>query len=182
MNKRNSFKAGLSFGIAMAVLFILQDLLTSDKQTTNQILSSVTAGLIAGLISGVLFGWLIGLFANSKFVKQSTKIETGPDESIVFETPANHFKGIEGVGGKLYLTNKRLVFKSHNLNIQNHQLSILLTDIKNVGRHKTLGLANNGLSIVTAEDKTEKFVVEQAENWIKHLTEKMESPGLRELS
>ena len=181
MNKRNRFKAGLSFGIAMAVLFILQNLLTSEKQTTNQILSSVAAGLIAGLISGVLFGWLIGLFAKSKFVAKTTRIDTGPDENVLFETPANHFKGVEGVGGKLYLTNKRLVFKSHNLNIQNHQLSILLTDIKNVGRHKTLGLVNNGLSIVTAEDKTEKFVVEQAENWIKHLTEKNESSALRDL-
>lgn len=103
---------------------------------------------------------------------QATKIVTGPDENILFETPANHFKGIEGVGGKLYLTNKRLVFKSHKLNIQNHELSIQLTDVKNVDRHKTLGLVNNGLTITTIDDKTEKFVVEQVENWIKYLTEK----------
>jgi hypothetical protein len=172
MNKRNRFRAGLSFGIAMAVFFILQNLLTNDKQATNQIIKSIASGLVAGAISGVLFGWLMGLFAKSKFVTQTTKIETDPDEHILFETPTNHFKGIEGVGGKLYLTNKRLIFKSHKLNVQNHQLSIQLTDVKNVDRYKTLGLVNNGLSITTIDDKTEKFVVEQVENWIKYLTEK----------
>jgi hypothetical protein len=172
MNKRNRFRAGLSFGIAMAVFFILQNLLTNDKQTTNQIIKSIASGLVAGAISGVLFGWLMGLFAKSKFARQATKIETDPDEHILFETPANHFKGIEGVGGKLYLTNKRLIFRSHKLNVQNHQLSIQLTDVKNVDRYKTLGLVNNGLSITIIDDKTEKFVVEQVENWIKYLTEK----------
>lgn len=172
MNKRSRFRVGLSFGIAMAVLFILQNLLTSDKHTINQIIKSIASGLVAGAISGVLFGWLMGLFAKSKFVTETTKIVIGPDENILFETPANHFKGIESVGGKLYLTNKRLVFKSHKLNIQNHQLSILLTDIENIDRHKTLGLVNNGLSIKTSEGQTEKFVVEQIEKWINHLTEK----------
>lgn len=172
MNKKSRFRTGLSFGIAMTIFYILQDLLASDNHTTNQIIKSVVAGLISGVIAGFLFGWIMGLFSNSKFVNETTKIDIEPDENIVFETPANHFKGIEGVGGKLYLTNKRLVFKSHKLNIQNHQISILLTDIKNVDKHKTLGLVNNGLSIITSKGRTEKFVVEQIENWINHLTEK----------
>jgi hypothetical protein len=172
MNKRNRFRAGLSFGIAMAVFFIIQNLLTSDKHTTNQIIKSIASGLVAGAISGLLFGWLIGLFAKSKFVTQATKIETEPGENTLFETPANHFKGIEGVGGKLYLTDKRLVFKSHKLNIQNHQLSIPLTEVKNVDRYKTLGVVNNGLSITTTNNITEKFVVEKINDWIIYLSEK----------
>ena len=77
---------------------------------------------------------------------------------------------MEGVGGKLYLTNWRLVFQSHKLNIQNHQLSINLMDIQSVGRYKTLGLVNNGLTIVTT-NTTEKFVVEQVNQWIKQLAD-----------
>ncbi|OIR14367.1 GRAM domain protein [mine drainage metagenome] len=171
MNKKNRFRAGLSFGIGMTVFFILQNLLTNENQTSNQVFKSIVAGLVAGAISGVVFGWLIGLFSKSKFVKQTSKIDTEQDENILFETPANHFKGIEGVAGKLYLTNKRLIFKSHKLNIQNHQLAIQLTDINDVGRYKTLGVVNNGLSITTVNGKTEKFVVEQVEDWIKFLTE-----------
>src|SRR5205814_4334021 len=139
------FRAGLSFGIGMTIFFILQDLFTNDHPTTNRIIKSIIAGLVTGAISGVLFGWLIGLFAKSKFVAQTTKIDTDPDESILFHTPANHFKGMEGVGGKLYLTDKRLMFKSHKLNVQNDQLAINLTDIKKVDKYKTLGVIDSGL-------------------------------------
>jgi len=169
MNKRNKFSAGLSFGIGMTVFFILRNLLTNDNQTSNEIIKSVVSGIIAGFISGLLFGWLTGLFSKSKFAKESTKIDLDLDEEIVFQTPANHFKGVEGVGGKLYLTSKRLIFKSHSLNIQNHQLSISLTDINNADRYKTLGVVNNGLAIITIQNKTEKFVVEQVDEWLKQL-------------
>ena len=175
MNKRNRFRAGLSFGIGMTVFFILQNLLTNDNQTSEEIIKSVVSGLIAGVISGVLFGWVIGLFSKSKFVKETTKVDTEPDENILFQTPANHFKGIEAVGGKLYLTNKRLIFKSHKLNIQTHQLDINLTEINSVDRYKTLGVIDNGLSIITNQNKIEKFVVEQVEEWITQLKDKKNS-------
>lgn len=170
MNKRNKFRAGLSFGIGMTVIFILQGLLTNDNQTSKETITSVISGLAGGAISGLLFGWLMGLFSKSKFDKETTTIDTEPDETIIFQTPANHFKGIEGVGGKLYLTNKRLIFKSHKFNIQNHELSTNLTDINSVDRYKTLGVVNNGLLIITNNNTTEKFVVEQADQWLKKLT------------
>ena|ERR1022692_2015637 len=171
MNNRNRFRAGLSFGIGMTVFFILQNFLTNDNQTSNEIMKSVVSGIIAGIIAGFLFGWFAGLFSKSKFVKETTKVDTDPDENIVFQTPANHFKGIEGIGGKLYLTNKRVLFKSHKLNIQNHKLSISLTDINSVDRYKTLGVVNNGLAIITKQNTTEKFVVEQVDEWLKQLTD-----------
>lgn len=172
MNKINRFKAGLGFGIAMAIYFIISRLWINDIHTSTEILKSVVTGVIAGAVSGFLFGWMIGLFAKSKFVKESVNIETITGEDILFETPANHFKGLEGVGGKLYLTNKRVIFKSHKLNLQNHQLSINLSDISGAERYKTLGIINNGLAINTRENTTEKFVVESAEEWIKQLANK----------
>lgn len=172
MNKKTKIKAGLTFGIAMTVFFILQDLLTHDNLTTKNIIILIVSGLFGGALAGLLFGWLLGMFANSKLVTQATKIDTEADETILFEIGANHFKGVEGVGGKLYLTNKRLVFKSHKLNIQNHELSIILTDIDKVDRYKTLGLVNNGLAVTTADNKIEKFVVQQVDEWVNQLTEK----------
>jgi hypothetical protein len=169
MNKKNRIRAGIIFGIAMAAFYIIQDLLSNDKQAPNYILKAVVPGLIAGVLAGVLFGWLIGRFVKSRFVSETTKIQTGIDEDVLFETPANHFKGIEAVGGKLYLTNTRLIFKSHKLNVQNHELSINLTNIQNVTRYKSLGFIKNGLSVTTMDNKTEKFVVEQGEEWLKHL-------------
>lgn len=158
-------KAGLSFGVGMAVFFIADNLFKSDNLTTKEIFKSVISGLIAGAISGLLFGWMMGKFSRSKFFSD-IKINLDNDERLIFETPANHFKGIEGVGGKLFLTNKRLVFKSHKLNIQNHELSINFSEIMKVDKYKTPGLINNGLSIQTEKQTTEKFVVEKIDEWL----------------
>ncbi len=120
-------------------------------------------------MGGLVFGWLIGKFVNSKLLTKGTEIVLEPSENILFETGANHSKGLEAVGGKLYLTNKRLVFKSHKFNIQGHELSIPLSDISKVERTKTWGLINNSLSITTTGNKIEKFVVEQPGEWINYL-------------
>ncbi len=167
--KKFDLKAGLSFGVGMTIFFIIQNLWTVDTITSKAIFKSITAGLIGGIVAGFLFGLIIGWFKTSKFISTTTKIETQPDETIIFQTPANHFKGAEGVGGRLYLTTKRLVFKSHKLNIQNHELSINLTDINKVDRYKKLGIINNGLEIISKENNVDKFVVEQADEWIKKL-------------
>ena len=99
--------------------------------------------------------------------------ETRAKARILFQTGANHFKGVEAVGGKLTLTSKRLVFQSHYLNIQNHQLFIYLRNITSFARYKTLKIVNNGLLITTAQDITEKFVVQQPERWIECFSEKL---------
>ena len=128
--------------------------------------------MFCGAVAGFLFGWMNGRFEKSKLVTNTMKIDIKAGETILFETGANHFKGAEAVGGKLYLTNKRLVFKSHKLNIQNHELSIILSGIGKVDRYKAPGLANNGLAVTTSDNKIEKFVVQQPDEWFKQLTEK----------
>jgi len=39
---------------------------------------------------------------------------------------------MEGVGGKLFLTNKKLIFKSHKINVQKGQTSIEYHNIVDV--------------------------------------------------
>lgn len=149
----------------MSLFFIVQNLWFSGGSNTESILKPIVSGLIAGVISGFVFGLFIGLFQSSKFVDITTKIDIEPDENISFQTPANHFKGMGGIGGKLYLTNKRLVFKSHKANFQNHELSINLPDITSVERYRSLSLINNGLRIKLKDNGVEKFVVEKAAEW-----------------
>lgn len=174
MDKKYKFKSGLFFGIAMTVFYIVQDLLTHNNPTPKNVAIILASGLIGGALAGLLFGWLMGLFANSNILLKGTMIDTKAGESVLFDTGANHFKGAEGVGGKLYLTNKRLVFKSHRFNIQPHELSINLSDINKVDKFKTLGFVNNGLSLTIINNKTEKFAVQQIDEWVKQLTEKRE--------
>ena len=67
--------------------------------------------------------------------------------------------GWEGVGGKLFLTNQRIFFKSHGLNIQIHELSIPLNEIENIDVGNSFWIIPNELTIKTRNGKKEKFVV-----------------------
>lgn len=164
MNKK--YKAGLLFGILMFVTLFLQGLYFRPDHSGTGILKTLLSAVIGAGVGGLLYGWLMNKFSTSKMVTNSTKIETAPGEVIVFEGAANHFKGIEGVSGKLYLTDKKLVFKSHKLNIQNHELSIILRDIQKAGGFKPLNITDNGLLIDMSDGSTEKFVVENRDKWI----------------
>jgi hypothetical protein len=162
------FKRGLFFGIFMAAVFIAEKLLFEDVTSAREIAGTIATGIFSGAIAGFLFSFLMAKFMSSKAVDNSTKIVINENEKIIFETPANHFKSTEGVGGKLYLTNKRLVFKSHKFNIQNHELSIPINNIAKAERYKVLNLVNKGLRIQTTEGVTERFVVDKASEWFTH--------------
>ena len=170
--KNQRLKAGLIFGIIFTIFSIIEDIVTKNNFSAPQILKYILLGLFGGIVGGVIFGWLAGLFKHSSFVTSSAKIITEPDEIIFYETPANHFKGVEAVGGKLYLTNMRLIFKSHKFNIQNHKLSIYWDSIMRVDRYKALGFVNNGFSVIMRGGVIEKFVVKEIEEWMEQLNEK----------
>jgi hypothetical protein len=69
------------------------------------------------------------------------------------------------VGGWLYLTTKRLYFRSHAFNNQNHELVIPLREITNAKRSWTAGIIPNGLTVETAKGR-ERFVVNGARSWV----------------
>jgi len=178
--KNQRLKTGLSIGIFYAIFSILEKLVTKNDFSAAQIFKDIASGLLGGIVTGAICSWLVELFNNSQLAKSATKIITAPDEIIFYETPANHFKGVEAVGGKLYLTNKRLFFKSHKFNIQNHSLSISLNEILFVNQYKALGFVNNGLSVGVKGGVIEKFVVNEIEEWMKQLSEKTNllQPGI----
>lgn len=64
------------------------------------------------------------------------------NERIIKEGGANLQRNIETVGGKLYLTNLRLIWESHALNVQTGTVEILLPEIVAIegGWTKLLGL------------------------------------------
>ncbi|MCL6614153.1 MAG: hypothetical protein K6U03_06010 [Firmicutes bacterium] len=135
-------------------------------------LHGVFAGITIGVISGVLYGILLSIFMKKmkkKFEQNKPQIVT--DKVILMEGPTNHFKGLEGVGGWLFLTSKELIFKSHSMNIQNHELVIPLDKIKDVKAVRTLGIIANGLEITTTEHKSERFVVNNQSIWVQKISE-----------
>lgn len=78
---------------------------------------------------------------------------------------ANHYMGNEGVGGKLFLTNRRLRFKSHSINIQVHELSIPLSRIVKIEKVKGF-LSFNQIGVFLKDGSVEKFVVYNRDAWM----------------
>ncbi len=142
---------------------------------------------VNGLIfQGVFFGIFVGIgfpYVSEKFGKRfastlgkNIKPKLQENERIEIEGPANLFRGIEAVGGKLFLTNRKLIFKSHKLNIQKGQTDINYENIDEIIARKTAKLIDNGIRIKTKDAKEFDFVVYDREKWIEKLTEKILQP------
>jgi len=91
-------------------------------------------------------------------------------ETILYEGMANLFKGIESVGGKLYLTENQVIHKPHGVNIQGKETTIFLNEIEQISLRNTMGVVPNGLLIKTKE-KEYKFVVNKRKTWLQKIEE-----------
>jgi hypothetical protein len=80
------------------------------------------------------------------------------DEEIVGKFAANLFRGIEGVGGRLIVTNQRLLFEAHKLNLQRAPLEIALDQISDVAETKTMGLLPNGITVTCRSGEQHRFM------------------------
>lgn len=148
--------AGVPFGLFMGLFFTF--------------LSGGFFEFGLGLAFGLLFGLLLAAFAawqGSRFTREVPGLE---GEQLLKQGPANHFRGWEGVGGWLYLTDKRLLFRSHRFNVQNHELSMPLGEIVEVQTCSTAWVIPNGLRVVTAQG-AERFVVEGRRSWLEEISQ-----------
>ena len=128
-----------------------------------------------GVFMGVGFPYLLQKFGRNLTYKLGKNItpDLTQSEQVEVEGPANLFRGIEGVGGKLFLTNKKAIFRSHKMNIQTGQTDINYEDITEIIERKTAKLIDNGIRIKIASGKKFDFVVNEREKWIEKLNEKI---------
>jgi len=88
------------------------------------------------------------------------------NEEILADVAANLFRGIEGVGGRLKITNRRILFEPHFFNLQKIPAEISLDDISVVSKRNTMFLIPNGMLIQTKAGVEYKFVLWGRENII----------------
>ena len=91
-------------------------------------------------------------------------------EHIIKEGPANLQKNIEAVGGNLCLTNQRLVFEAHKLNIQGGVTEIEVSNIHSSRPCWTLFLGfiplfPNSLAVYTKQGQSFRFVMFDRHAW-----------------
>ncbi|WP_209332698.1 GRAM domain-containing protein [Lunatimonas salinarum] len=153
----------LTFGLPWTIIMIVINLIIKD----GPILGIVVSTLMGGIVAGLLFAWMMQYTAKRLF-KRIT-IETADNEEIIKEGGANHFKGKEGVGGKLLLTDKRLIFKSHKFNIQNHQDNFDLGQVEKLQVTKTCKFLENGLTLELKNGDRHKFIVDEPADWMEKI-------------
>jgi hypothetical protein len=98
------------------------------------------------------------------------KAELRKDERVVKEGAANLQKGIETVGGKLCLTNQRLIFEAHKFNVQGGVSELDMSDIQSLHScwTKFLGfipIFPNSLAIYTKHGEEYRFVLNGRSEW-----------------
>ena len=154
----------LAFGLPWTILMVIFNLVFKDGPIVILIFSTVIGGFVAGLLfAGIM------LYTGKRLFKQII-VEIPNNENVIKEGGANHFKGGEGVGGKLVLTDKRLIFKSHRFNIQNHQENFDLGQVHKLQTTKTLGILENGLTLELINNDRHKFIVDEPTDWIEKIT------------
>lgn len=101
-----------------------------------------------------------------------------PNESPIREGAANLQRGLETVGGRLYLTNQRLVFESHRFNIQTGPTIIPLDSVTGIRKCWTrfldlVPLFPNSVSILTKEGTEYRFVLNNRRAWIEAINQRL---------
>lgn len=97
----------MTFGFPWTVFMIINNSIISGGLSLNIVVSTLSGGLAAGF----LFAWIMQYTAGR--LVQKALVNTLPDEAIIKEGGANYLKGKDAVGGKLVLTDRRLIFKSN---------------------------------------------------------------------
>lgn len=104
---------------------------------------------------------------------KSLKVDYNEDEKEIYSNEANLWRGALSVGGKLILTNERLIFLPHNFNLGfgGKDEYVNLADINSARKVRTMDLIDNGLRITLSNEAELKFVVNinKREKWIEHL-------------
>ncbi len=148
---RNSLLIGFLVGI-FSFLFILY-------------FYPMKTALAYGVLLGFLVGIVIYIFLRSKLIQHQMEIEESGQNSVLYSGGANHFLNREGVGGMLYLLPGSLIFKSHRLNLQVHQIKIPLDSIGGVDFFNVAGFVPNGLFVQLKDGTKENFVVNNRKIW-----------------
>lgn len=132
---------------------------------TGRFVVGVPTGIAVGILFGFTFTWRMKAFTRRQISRFRSQPPNFGMERILMEGPANHFQGVEGVGGYLWVTDARIHFSSHSLNIQNHTWSVSLTEVTGVQAVQTLGFIDNGLWIIHGTGEKERFIVNNSTRW-----------------
>lgn len=170
---KNIMIKGLINGlIFIAIIFSFDKLLRGDIQALENYLLQ---GLFYGLFMAVFLTYLNQKSIKSIFSESEKAIapELFPAENIEIKGPAGILYKRQDVEGKIFLTNRRLIFNPDKLNLQMAKVYIEYADIRDIVKIKSGRILRKILRIRTTHGYQFDFIVNERETWIEKLNEQI---------
>ncbi|MEX2349833.1 MAG: GRAM domain-containing protein [Flavobacteriaceae bacterium] len=153
------------------VLTLINLILLNQELSEKLIIKTLIESVVVGISLGLGLPYLMKKLA-PQMIKNVKTPELKETENIIMEGGANLFRNkLIAVGGKLFLSNKRLIFNSHKYNFQMGETSIRIEKIEKITLRKTGRIVDNGLRIETNDNLIFDFVVNDREKWVKKIHE-----------
>lgn len=110
------------------------------------------------------------------------KTELDAGETVLKSSNANLQRGVETVGGRLHLTDRRLIFESHAFNVQTGASVVALSQIVDAEPVWTLFLGRiplmpNSLAVRTRERYELRFVLFGRRTWRREILQAAGRPA-----
>lgn len=158
---KNFILNGLTYGIVFFILSFILGYYSFNFSLRKTIFCSVPIGIVALLIHGLI---------HSRFTKplktlQAITISLQDFETFNIEAPANHIINDHLISGKLFLTEKRLVFKS----FEQEEYSWLLIHFRSFKFHPSIFNLGGEFIIQDDDNNMLVFEVDEIRLWKKSL-------------
>lgn len=153
---------GLPWGVGFFILSFLIGRYLFELTTENDIVISFIMGIGALLANGVVYTRFCKPLRDLKEIW----LEIDKAETLLLSCPANHMIDENLVSGKLFLTNKKLLFKAHNdYEIFPEILIVDLADIKPGNFYGSPWNAGGEFLLNTTDDNSLMFEVDELKLW-----------------
>lgn len=128
---------------------------------------------LQGLFMGIFWAISMKVLSGDPYKHVRLKLET--DETVMKEGGANLMAGNKGEGGKLAVTNKRLLFKGQRYDTRDFQFVIEFDKIENIRIHKSWKLLKNEMQIAMTDGNNYRFAVDHPVQWLSAIEGQMSS-------
>ncbi len=156
-----NIKMGTSIGAGIIVLIILFQVIIGSTIDSIVLFYSVLSGLIVGVIAALSLR-LISL--NEEKIISAITLDLDEEESIIIEGAAKYHFESKVYKGKLFLTSRRLIFKTLEPKRSEAVFVGTLKSIKNIDLRRSLRLMGMSLEI-NADLAHNKFMVDYPSDW-----------------
>ncbi len=147
------------------LIAILALLLLAFWYRSNIRLPDFWDGLVGGLLVAVILGVLVNEWQRFVIDRRIRSFKLAEGEQLLRSDVATQLTGGGGLTGKLFLTDRRLIFVARPAIKEPIRWEIPLTSLTSTGRFNRLGFIPAGLSIFTRKGDTYQFLVSERKAW-----------------